>query len=455
MALTARSFSRLALLCFKLCHCQELTLYGDTECTAVSSADFQSWDVDDAGCATVTSESGTRYIQFACVDKGILQIAYPEAGCKGPVQEKLAKPWKWWLAMADGECIFDHLEEAYLKFSAPPPASLRSRVGDCDVHFATEKFEYRDAECTDMIGEVQELNYASSGCLDVTGTGAEEGGRSYRVGTKFLCQGGHLMHQSYVDYIYCSGESYRTSTHTWAWFQAYAKGQCVRDLHSRLYFKLTNEMPAEWTTAVQECKDARVGELQPFGDASCKGETNASGVREWKDVDDEGCITVVQSDFSHPIYKQRFRCDESGDEKKIVLEKFAGNSCKSAGVFMTPMSSYSISLSSWHEFQSGECVEGFDGAGDFVQLVGLTGNDHAKVFVGTLACDPSWIQPTKTGINEVGSLLQNSLSGSDSDSSEDPEIPQDGKAIAVDSTPGTALSVSIALAASLSMCRGR
>eukprot|EP00931_Biecheleriopsis_adriatica_P101803 TRINITY_DN76881_c0_g1_i1.p1 TRINITY_DN76881_c0_g1~~TRINITY_DN76881_c0_g1_i1.p1 ORF type:complete len:453 (+),score=63.66 TRINITY_DN76881_c0_g1_i1:51-1361(+) len=373
----------------------DMSLYTDPACQHVQSASFQTWEVSSKGCSTVTSGTSTSYLQYACVDRGIFQLTYPDDTCTGRTKAKTPKTWHWWLSMVRGDCTFDHLEAAYLKFSEPPPLSLTSRVGHCDVTFITEKIEYADAHCKTAVGEVQELNYGRSGCLDVTGTGSGRS-TSYRVGTKFRCAGRHLIHEAYADYYYCSGEPLRSTVHTEAWFHTFSQGKCVKDVHSNMYFKLTSPMPSDWTASVRDCHSTAAARLDAY-DVPCSPyvERNASAVIEWEAIDQWGCISVVATSSMLPLYKQRFRCVHAGEHKYIALEIFPSSSCRT-NHFMEPPESHNVTVEAWKKLLAGDCIHGGPWAAEYAKLVGLMQTDRANLQALTWPCTEEVVAKTTT-----------------------------------------------------------
>lgn len=307
-----------------------VSLYKDKNCQSTYVSNYENWDVSESGCCTVTDTNATRYLQYLCVDGGLVEIVYAKAGCSGHVISRNAKTRNWWTQAVKGGCTFDDRESSYIKFSVPPPVSIQSRAGKCNAPPALQLFKYKDHQCTIPNGE-EELKrqpITSTGCFDVTISGSDGSRVSSRAGAIFQCSDDLVSHDLFRDYMYCSGDSLRNQVHTWAWFHAYSSGECVQDLSSNSYLKLMSAVPHSWLEHMQPCSDKVAARVESFTESSCSGSANANSVVEWKSISANGCISVVQTSRAMPRYSHRFRCEGKGNASKIVLDAFSGTSCQ-------------------------------------------------------------------------------------------------------------------------------
>lgn len=308
-----------------------VSLYKDKNCQSTYVSNYENWDVSESGCCTVTDTNATRYLQYLCVDGGLEELVYAQAGCTGHVISKTAKTRNWWTQAVKGSCTFDDRESSYIKFSVPPPVSIQTRAGKCNAPPALQLFKYKDYQCTIPTGE-EELKrqpVTSTGCFDVTISGTDGSSVSSRGGAIFQCSDDVVSHDLFRDYLYCSGESVRQQAHTWAWFRAYSSGECVQDLNSNnSYLKLMSAVPQSWLEHMQPCSDKVVARVESFTESSCSGSVNANSVVEWKSISADGCISVVQTSRTMPRYSHRFRCERKGNVSKIILDAFSGTSCQ-------------------------------------------------------------------------------------------------------------------------------
>jgi len=364
-----------------------LMTYQDEDCQSVKTAGLEgleTWDVSETGCCTVTGLNGVRYLQYVCVDGGLLELTYAEEGCRGGLKQRRSKTRTWWQTIHQGGCAFNDAESTYVKFNLPPPSSIRSYAGNCNAPPALQMYRYSDPLCTMPSGEEElkkQTTQIDNRCLDVTLAGPEG---SRRVGTRFECSNGQISHDTFDDYLYCSGKSESRQVHTWSWFEAYSSGECVPDLASGAYLKLTSKVPEDWVEHLEPCRNASVAKMVSFSDAACSGATKAESVIEWTDISADGCITVVQSNSSLPVYSQRFKCLGSGDNKKILLDTFAGTLCSTPLLDAEAPPEPELDVAQWLQLLSGECLtapsEGYH------QLAGLTAEAKGKILMVLEQC---------------------------------------------------------------------
>eukprot|EP00931_Biecheleriopsis_adriatica_P036523 TRINITY_DN2102_c0_g1_i1.p1 TRINITY_DN2102_c0_g1~~TRINITY_DN2102_c0_g1_i1.p1 ORF type:complete len:456 (+),score=108.18 TRINITY_DN2102_c0_g1_i1:56-1369(+) len=364
-----------------------LMTYQDEECQSVKTAGIaglETWDVSPTGCCTVTGVNGTRYLQYVCVDGGLLELTYAEEGCRGGLKQRRSKTRSWWQTIHQGGCAFNDAESTYVKFNLPPPSSITSYAGECNAPPALQMYRYRDPLCTVPSGEEElkkQTTKFDNQCLDVTLAGPEG---SRRVGTKFQCSNGQITHDTFKDYLYCSGNSERRQVHTWSWFEAYSSGECVQDLAAGDYLKLTSKVPDDWVEHVAPCRNASEAKMTSFSNAGCKGATRAEKVLEWQDISADGCITVVQTNSSLPIYSQRFKCLGSGDSKKIVLDTFAGTLCSTPLLDAEAPLEPELEVAQWLQFLAGACVSA--SSDSYHQLAGLSPEAKGKLLMVLEEC---------------------------------------------------------------------
>lgn len=363
-----------------------LSLYRDQSCQSAAAVNYEVWEVSESGCCTVNAARTQKYLQYVCVDGGLLELRYAESGCTGAMLGRSSKTRNWWDTMARGGCTFDDKADTYIKFNSYPPTSFQTRASGCNAPPAVKLFKYTDRLCTNPSGEEelkkQPSRYEYNGCLDVTITDAGPASGS-RGGAKFQCSDGIVTHGTFMDYLYCSGESLSDQMHTWAWFHAYTSGECVPDLRSDSYLRLTTAMPSSWLTHMQTCSGAAIARVRPFASSSsCEGAVNASSVVEWAGMSADGCISVTQTSRTLPHYSQRFRCKGSGEKRRIFLEYFAGSSCKAsldAPILSTP----EWNFTGWLGILNGSCHPALDG---FQELDGLSPENKATILSTLAGC---------------------------------------------------------------------